>query len=238
MIARALPLLLLLAPLAGCGGGDEGSTGAGGAGGGGTSTGAGAAPAKIGCDPHAPATTTASCVLFFHPGPGAGFGQDRFPEIVFGPPHGAGKKAGSTDVLSLGTDGEIALGFGAGAIDDGEGDDFIVFENAFYAGGNPAYPFQELGEVSVSTDGETWTAFPCTRSPWIGCAGRHPVESNPKNGISAFDPAVAGGDAFDLAAIGVTSARFVRIQDRHGTRGADGTTGFDLDAIAVVHPAP
>ncbi len=172
----------------------------------------------------------------FAPGPGAGFGQERFPEVVYGPPHGGGDHGGSTDVLSLGEGGVIVVGFGGNSIVDGAGADFIVFENAFLAGGKP---FKELAEISVSEDGVAWTAFPCKQDalPYDGCAGWHPVYSSPSNGISPSDPAAAGGDAFDLATIGVKEARFIKIVDLHTTAGLDGTTGFDLDAVAIVHAA-
>ncbi len=46
---------------------------------------------------------------------------------------------------------------------------------------------------------------------------------------------LAGGDAFDLAELGLSTARFVRIIDS-GTSDYTGTSGgFDLDALAVVH---
>ena len=60
---------------------------------------------------------------------------------------------------------------------------------------------------------------------------------DPTNGIDPTDPAKAGGDAFDLAELGVSSARFVRIRDG-GTGHYSGVSGgFDLDAIAAVHAA-
>jgi hypothetical protein len=218
----------------GTGGGSASSSGAGGGGGGGSTGSGGAAPMAMGCDAAAPATTLISCVESFTPGPGAGYGQERFPEIVYGPPHGGGDHGGSTDVLSLGTDGAIVVGFGGNSIVDGAGADFIVFENAFLSGGKP---FKELAAISVSEDGTTWTAFPCKQDtlPYDGCAGWHPVYANPSNSISPSDPAAAGGDVFDLATIGVAKARFVKIVDLHNTTGLEGTTGFDLDAVAIVH---
>jgi hypothetical protein len=214
-----------------CGAGEsDGSGGSGGSG--------GSAPVAMGCDSAAPGTTTISCVESFTPGKGAGFGADRFPGIIYGPPRGAGDHSGSVDVLSLGTDGEIVVGFGGNGIADGEGEDFIVFENAFWKGGNSKYPFMELGQISVSEDGTTWTTFPCKQdaTPYDGCAGWHPVYSNPGNCISPTDPAMAGGEAYDLATIGVKTARFVKIVDLHNATGGEGTTGFDLDAVAVIHP--
>src|SRR5262245_7229907 len=97
---------------------------------------------SVGCDADAPPTRTVSCIESFLPGANAGFGQDRFPQIVYGEPHGGGARQGSLDVLSLGAAGEIVVGFGANAIVDGPGVDFIVFENAFYVGGHEDKPFK------------------------------------------------------------------------------------------------
>lgn len=177
-------------------------------------------------------------VVSFNPGAGAGFGQSSFPQVVLGPPHGNGSGAGGTHVLSLGTNGQITLR-SATPILNGSGPDFIVFENAFYAGGNPMNPFAEPGEVSVSQDGETFLTFPCQANNraglYPGCAGVHPTLANPdSNMMSPTDPAVAGGDAFDLEDLGLNWVLFVRITDA-GNAGGGGAAGFDLDAISIVH---
>ena len=196
------------------------ATGFGGAGGGG----AGGA-----CDPPHFATRVVSACI----GPDGGFGVDDYPGNVLGPPKGAGAGAGSTDVLGLGEGGSIVLAFDGGGIVDGPGPDFIVFENPFFVGGDPNDVYANPGTVAVSEDGEAWTSFPCTATayPWGSCAGWHPVYANASdNSIDPLDPATAGGDAFDLADIGVAHARFVRITDRPDLPG-----DFDLDAIAVVN---
>jgi hypothetical protein len=189
------------------------------------------------CDPDAPASRFISCVLSFAPGAGAGHGQDDFPAIIEGPPAGLGTGKGSLDTLSLGRGGEIAFGFGGGTIVDGDGPDFIVFENAFLVGGDPTNVFKELGEVSVSADGVSWTTFPCHTAgyPYTGCAGWHPVLATAASGDAVFDPARAGGDPFDLRDVGLSSARFVKIHDVSNYGSAD-NAGFDLDAAAVIHP--
>ncbi len=67
------------------------------------------------------------------------------------------------------------------------------------------------------------------------------VFAGPDNAIDPTDPAAAGGDAFDLADLGLTRARYVRLLDvgvtYYGARTwcGGGGGGFDLDAIAVVH---
>lgn len=178
----------------------------------------------------------AESVASFSPGTGAGFGMSSYPDIVLGPPQGAGGLRGSTHVLSLGTHGEIVLDLGTCALADDEGIDLIVFENPFLIGGDPNRPYAELGVVGVSEDGVNYLEFPCDDSgfPYTGCAGWNPVYSSPSNGISPFDVVNAGGDRFDLEDIGVAKARYVRIRDLNG-RGGGGTAGFDLDAISVVN---
>jgi hypothetical protein len=212
----------------GMGGASTGGTSSGGASNGGAGVGGDELVAR--CDPFA------HDVIDVVYGPGAGFGQSAMPGIVLGPPRGGGALTGSLDVVSLGNGGAITLGFGDVSIVDGEGADFIVFENAFFAGGNESEPFAELGTVAVSEDGATWFSFPCTASsaPFGACAGHAPVFANVDvNDIDPTDPAVAGGNAFDLADVGLSEARFVRITDRADLGGFSGT--FDLDAIAVVH---
>ena len=180
------------------------------------------------------ASRFATSVESFTPGPGQDSGQADLPGIVLGPPKGLGDAQGSLDVASLGEGGSITLGFAPSAIVDGPGPDFIVFENPFLiTGSDPPQTFAELGTVEVSDDGQTFQGFPCTASaaPYGSCAGVHPVYANPdKNAIDPTDPAVAGGDAFDLADLGVAHARYVRITDR-----ADLTGTFDLDAVSIVH---
>lgn len=169
-------------------------------------------------------------------GTGQSDGQDQFPDPVLGPPRGAGCCSGSLDVVSLGSGGWVELAFGETVIVDGPGPDFIVFENAFFIGGNESFPYFELATVEVSADGETWVGFVCeaTEAPYDGCAGWHPVFANAaENDISPVDPDVSGGDAFDLADVGMAEARFVRITDREDVGGQ--VRVFDLDAVSVVN---
>lgn len=177
----------------------------------------------------------------FTPGERAGYGADRLPAIVLGPPAGSGPSAGSLDVVSLGVGGELVLDLAPFIVVDGPGVDLIVFENAFFAGGDPTQPFAELGEISTSTDAITWHTFPCDptrdgRTRWPGCAGWTPTLLFDPFEVVPLDPARTGGDAFDLGTLGVAAARFVRVRDL-STEGAAPSAGFDLDAIGVVHTA-
>ena len=175
-------------------------------------------------------------VFSFEPGEGAGFGQDRYPDVVLGPPRGKGFDAGGLDVLSLGQAGVIVLELGAPAVDE-PGADLLVFENAFR--GPDGALFSETAIVGASADGVTFVDWPCDADDpakaFPVCAGTHAVLSSPDNGLDPLDPAVAGGDPFDLLAIGLTSARYVRIRDSGLNPSLAPSGGFDLDAVAVVH---
>ena len=190
------------------------------------------------CDPAG--LPYATEVVRFSPGERAGFGQDGLPDIVLGPPGGGVSGVGSLDVLSLGIEGEIVLGFDPPIV-NGPGADLVVWENPFFIGGDPTLPFTELAEVEVSDDGDTWFAFSCDpASPsapgqWLGCAGWAPRVRFDACALVPIDPSQTGGDPFDLADVGLERARFVLIRDL-GTNGDSGTAGFDLDAVGVVHP--
>jgi hypothetical protein len=178
----------------------------------------------------------ASELISFEPGEHAGFGMNKLPEVVLGPPRGGGTGVGGLHVVSLGVGGEIVLGFGAREISDGPGADLIVFENVFWANGDPDAAFSEPGEVAVSEDGERWEAFPCDPSAPIdesGCAGMHPTLAYDAAKMPELDPDETGGDAFDLADVGLSSARYVRIRDL-SDEGEGTSAGFDLDAVGVV----
>ena len=149
-----------------------------------------------------------------------------FPALLLGPPVANNPSA----VVSLGNGGWVVLGFAGNAIVDGPGADFTVFEN-------PLPSFKELATVAVSDDAEHWVEFPCSAAQdatdFGFCAGVGVVYSSPSNGIDPLDPKVSGGDHYDLADIGVSHARFVRITDRADLTGSAGV--FDLDALAILH---
>lgn len=176
----------------------------------------------------------AACVDAFAPVDPASFGHDAMPDIVLGPPRPA-TAGGSTDVASLGCGGVVTLGFPDG-VPDGPGPDLVVFENAFeFADGT----FVEPAEIRVSDDGETWFAFPCDAASTEGCAGVTPTD--PGAAMTPRAPDLAGGDAFDLADLGLSRIHWVRLVDRTREHYGDGMwcvgagAGFDLDAVAQVH---
>jgi hypothetical protein len=182
----------------------------------------------------------ARSVESFTPGASAGYNEDELPAVVLGPPLGIGTGAGSLDVVSLGVGGEIVLGFGQRTIVDGAGPDFVVFENAFWPGDDETLVYAELGEVSVSDDGETWLSFTCDTTGdgagrFAGCAGFSPTLGYDPVELLPLDPELSGGDAFDLADVGLGRARFVKIRDLHTLAAAGNSGGFDLDAVGIVN---
>jgi hypothetical protein len=173
---------------------------------------------------------------------GSGGTENLLPDVVLGPPFGLGQNAGSLDVVSLGNGGSITVAFTDNRIVDGPGPDFTIFENAFESPGLGI--FTEVGVVAASEDGETFVEFPHTAG-LDGLAGRVPVYSNAEtNDLHPGDPAVSGGDQFDLATIGLTSARFLRITDpgnaiddvgNHFPTPGPGKSGFDFEAAIALH---
>jgi len=176
------------------------------------------------------------------------FGFGGLPGIVLGPPGDSTPVTGSTSVASLGNGGAVTIALTGTVIEDRPGPDFIVFENAFFVGVAPAAPeddyfvFVEPGTVEVSADGEVWHLFPFDAAALTPTfAGNWTVPDD----LMAWDPAGiggvsgAGGDAFDLADLGLVVARFIRITDANTQNGVAGAAeGFDLDAIVALHARP
>lgn len=212
--------------------------------------------AGVSADPYA------DDVVSFSPGPDASFGHSDLPEIVLGPPVGNGDVSGGIDVASLGNGGSIVLEFVDNRIIDGPGVDFTVFENAFFMGLDPLNVFAETARVSVSQNGVDWFTFEpdynaaavLPENIWRNLAGVRPVYADLNAGVSPLDPAVSGGDSFDLAEVGLAWASYILLEDTGliGTdsamRDVDGDIiedrggffggaagGFDLDAVAAVN---
>ena len=182
-------------------------------------------------DPDATTDPFADAVIAFTPGEASGFGADQLPGIVTAAPKGHLAGTPSVDVVSLGREGDIVLELVDYVLVDGPGVDLLVFEN-------PMPAWKETGFVAVSEDGVTWLECPCApldeAGGFPGCAGTQVVYAGP-GAADPTDAATAGGDRFDLADLGVTEARFVRVRDS-GQNPYDGATGgFDLDAIAAVN---
>ena len=129
---------------------------------------------------------------------------------------------------------------------------------------DPYSVFAEPGIVEASADGIDFRMFPydaaalsqvvsiCTDKSLlprlIGLAGVTPSFTGnylvPDDPL-VFDPAAPGGvtghggDAFDLATVGLARARFVRITDPDLPIGVPGPSdGLDLDAVVAIHARP
>ncbi|HVZ37868.1 MAG TPA: hypothetical protein VHI13_01195 [Candidatus Kapabacteria bacterium] len=189
------------------------------------------------------AAAGADAVEKFQPGQGAGFGVDYFPGNVLGLPDSTARadvpSVDPKQILGLGLGGEIVLRFDRHVIVDGPGADFTVFENAFrYSAGSRNRVYAEPGEVAVSRDGVTFVPFPFDSLTLHGCAGVTPTNGDADPG----DPALSGGDSFDLAQLGMDSVRYVRIRDVTGIVKGNPSSpfwdptlnGFDLDAVVVL----
>ncbi|MCB0712682.1 MAG: cell surface protein [Ignavibacteriae bacterium] len=177
-------------------------------------------------------------------GEGGGRGETNLPDNVLGLPDVSARDDVPTidpaQVLSLGLGGEIVLRFDQAMIVDGPGVDFTVFENPFiYTLGGKERIYAEPGEVSVSQDGIEFFPFPFDSLSLEGCAGVTPTrgDMDPRN------PAISGGDGFDLAEIGLDSIRFIRIRDVSAIIKGNSAhpfydatvNGFDLDAVVGVN---
>ncbi|MCD4848234.1 MAG: T9SS type A sorting domain-containing protein [Candidatus Aegiribacteria sp.] len=162
-------------------------------------------------------------------GEGAGFGQEYYPENILGPPDPDATTTfpacSESELLTLGTNGWVVLEFIDNIILDGAGPDFSVFENVFQFG---TIYFRECAFVEVSQDGFCWVMFPWDAESLEGLAGVWPT-----TGDDPTDPDVSGGDQFDLADIGLSWIKYVRLTDC-GDEVQDGGL-FDLDAVVAVN---
>ena len=172
-------------------------------------------------------------VVRFEPLSQGGYGAGLIPDNVTGPPHGRSTFSPANrpqEVVSLpaavGSGGTIDLEFTDNIVVSGPGDDFTVFENVFFIGGDPNQRFMEPAIVSVALFPDEWHRLPCdvlppsdgrpvnVRDPWYyarGLAGR-----NATTGDDPTDPTRSGGDSFDansaIGAAGLMWIRFIRIQ--------------------------
>jgi hypothetical protein len=162
-------------------------------------------------------------------GEGAGFGQEFYPENILGPPDPDATttfpSCSESELLTLGKYGWVVLEFVDNIVLDGAGPDFSVFENVFQFGSSY---FRECAFVEVSQDGISWVMFPWDSQTLEGLAGVWPT-----TGDDPTNPDVSGGDQFDLADIGLSWIKYVRLTDC-GDDVQDGGL-FDLDAVVAVN---
>lgn len=163
--------------------------------------------------------------------------------------------------LSLGDGGSAVLQF-QNPIANGEGYDFVVFENAFFnPPGETSEAFIELAFVEISSDGINFFRFPClSEMPYLVQTGSFAASDwtlyHGFAGIYTFPY----GLGFDIADISddallnkqrITHVKIIDvvgcIQPEYATYDSQGnivndpwptpfhTCGFDLDAVGVIH---
>ncbi|NLA23964.1 MAG: T9SS type A sorting domain-containing protein [Bacteroidales bacterium] len=178
-----------------------------------------------------------------------------------GSPENACGKADGLSTVSLGDGGYAIVQFDK-AIRDGEGFDFVVFENAFFVPPNSTETaFLELAFVEVSSDGENYFRFPClSEMPYINQVGSFEETDWTKYHGFAGIFTHPYGVAFDLNdiednelldkqnithikiidVVGCIQAEFASY-DSHGNIINEPwptpfhTGGFDLDALGVIN---
>lgn len=186
-------------------------------------------------------------VLSFLPGRGQNIGQDSiyFPKNIFNLPRKTiSETVPESDpnyLCSIGLGGEIIVGWKNFELIDLEGDDLIVFENAFV---NPVTKkiFAEPATISVSQDGITFIDFPFDFQTLQGCAGTKPTNG----GANPFDPLSCGGNSFDLSSIGIRRIKYIKIKDlcdsillfENHPYYDPILSGFDLDCVVGLHLIP
>jgi prepilin-type processing-associated H-X9-DG protein/prepilin-type N-terminal cleavage/methylation domain-containing protein len=175
-------------------------------------------------------------------------GEFGDPTVALGGPTGEGDSMQTLNVYRLGYGGSATFGFGDEAITDGPGADFVVYANAFYVNGDPTEDYAELSFVSVSSDGVHFATFPnVSKTPQAvgmygninpalvsGYAGVTPVYANvTTNAINPFDPAVAGGDAFDLSELDdspLIAEGYLNLNDIRYVQLTDVVSGTSVDS--------
>ncbi len=142
------------------------------------------------------------------------------------------------DVMSIGRGGEIILELDGRGLMDGNGVDFIIYENAFQG-------WYECAEVSVSSDNQNFYTFPCQNTNESQdtdlCAGYEETLTHldPEDYLSQR----GSGDTFDLANLNLEITEplnYIKIVDKGVCGGTPEwmtqmLNGFDLDAITLIH---
>ena len=186
--------------------------------------------------------------------PSAGFASFGDETLALGVP------GGTMDVISLGDGGIATLTF-ASPICNGEGPDFAVFENGLVNAQDTTLCFLELGFVEVSSDGENFFRFPAVSKVQdtaqvssFACVSATLIH----NFAGKYE--VMYGTPFDLDEVEdnalldkgkVTHVRIIDvvgcIDPQYATYDSEGhpvndpwptafnSSGFDLDAVGVIH---
>ena len=150
-------------------------------------------------------------------------------------------------IVGLGNGGRMTLFF-PHPIRDGQGADFAVFENSFN------HTFLELAFVEVSSDGVNFYRFPAISDTVEPAGGFGGIDATDIHNLAGkyrggFGTPFDLDEIVDAPLLDKENVRFVRIVDIVGdgntndSRGTaiydpwpvEGSGGFDLDAIGVIH---
>lgn len=163
-------------------------------------------------------------------------------------------------IVSLGDSGIATLTFES-PVYNGNGFDFVIFENGFQNPANKEEAFLELAFVEVSSDGTHYTRFPASSqtpdTPQVPMAGVY-MNARKLNNL-AGKYAAPYGTPFDLeelagtAGLDIDKVTHIRLVDvigsvkHHAATDKDGniindpyptpipTSGFDLDAVGALY---
>lgn len=165
-------------------------------------------------------------VQSFTPLSSNGYGAANMPFNVLGPPDGRSTYSPANlpnQVLSLHAStqggGAIVIEFTDNIIVAGAGDDFTVFENVFFEGGDPNKRFMEPAVVEVALFEGQWFRFPTQVNPPASGALNLKLPAyyaqgfagvNASTGDDPTDPARSGGDSFNLEALGAQDLSWIR----------------------------
>ena len=171
-----------------------------------------------------------------------------------------GVPGGTMDVVSLGDGGTATLTF-ASPICNAEGPDFAVFENGFANAQDPSMYFLEIGFVEVSSDGENFFRFPAvthvqyeTQLGGSGCIDPAQIHNFAGKYEAMYGTPFDLDEVEDNALLDKGKITHVRIVDvvgfldpEYATYDSEGhpvndpwptpfgSSGFDLDAVGVIH---
>ena len=168
-----------------------------------------------------------------------------------------GVPGGTFDVVSLGDGGVATLTF-ASPICNGVGPDFAVFENGFVNAQDPTVYFLELAFVEVSSDGMSFFRFPAishvTELGANGCIDPEQIHNFAGKYEAFYVTPFDLDDVEDNPLLDKNHVTHVRLVDvvgcsdpQYATYDSEGhvvveswptpfgSSGFDLDAVGVIH---
>lgn len=181
----------------------------------------------------------------------ANFGEEAFA---------IGMPGGTMDVISLGDGGKATLTF-ASPIYNGPGPDFAVFENGLVNAQDTTICFLEIAFVEVSSDGENFFRFPAitkvqdtAQLNGFACMHACLIHNFAGKYKAMYGTPFDLDEVEDNALLDKNQVTHVRIIDVVGTIDPDygtydseghivndpwptpfGSSGFDLDAVGVIH---